>query len=232
MGDPTMMRKTAVALALMGPLWVTGGWADAGRISVTGQGVVAATPDMATLTLGVTTMGKTAAEAMSANSEALGAVIGRLVAAKVADRDMQTSNLSLGPNWVMKADGSGQEVQGYVASNMLTVRIRDLETVGGVLDASVQDGANTLNGLSFGLANEAPALDAARKAAVADAMARAKLLAEAAGAKLGPIVSIQEGGAAPSPMPMFKAAEDARVPVQSGELAITSDVTVTWELAQ
>lgn len=219
-----------VALAMGLPL---GALAGPGTISVTGVGTVSVVPDMATLSLGVTSTGKTAAEALAANNEALTAVIGRLIAAKVADRDVQTSNLSLGPNWVMKADGSGQEVQGYVASNQLTVRIRDLGTVGAVLDAAVQDGANTLGGLTFGLADDKDEQDAAKKAAVSDAMAQAKLLAEAAGVKLGPVVSIVQGGGAQPPMPMmtFKA-EAAPVPVMAGEMGIAQEVTVTWELAQ
>lgn len=203
-----------------------------GTISVTGLGTVQVVPDMATLDLGVTTMGDTAAAAMAANNEALTAVIGRLVGAKVADRDMQTSNLSLSPNWVMKPDGSGQEVKGYVASNQLRVRIRDLAQVGAVLDAAIQDGANTLNGLSFGLADDAAQKDAARKAAVTDALARARLLAEAAGAKLGPIVSIAEGGdMGGGPAPMYRMAAEA-VPVAPGEIGVSSSVTITWQLAE
>lgn len=224
---------TATALGLTLSSLALPAVAGPGTISVTGTGTVSVVPDMATLSLGVTTTGKTAAEAMAANNEALTAVIGRLIAAKVADRDMQTSNLSLNPNWVMKADGSGQEVQGYVASNQLTVRIRDLASVGAVLDAAVQDGANTLNGLTFGLADDKDEQDGARKAAVADALARAKVIVAAAGAKLGPIVSISEGAGYQPPMPMasFKA-DMAAVPVAAGEIGIESQVTITWELAQ
>lgn len=207
--------------------------AEGGTISVTGHGTVAAVPDMATLNLGVTTTGDTAAAALTANNEALSQVIGRLIAAKVADRDMQTSNLSLNPNWVTKADGSGQEVQGYVASNQLTVRIRDLASVGAVLDAAVQDGANTLNGLSFGLTDDRAEQDGAKKAAVADALTQAKLLSEAAGTKLGAIVSITEGSGYQPPMPMATFKSDAMaVPVVAGEIGVQSDVTITWELAQ
>ncbi len=218
----------AVGLAMGGM-----GMAETGTISVTGTGTVSVVPDMATLNLGVTTMGDTAGAAMTANNEALTAVIGRLIAAKVADRDMQTSNLSLSPNWVAKADGSGQEVKGYVASNQLTVRIRDLSSVGAVLDAAVQDGANTLNGLVFGLTDDHAQQDGARKAAVANAMARAKVIAEAAGAKLGPIASITEGAGYQPPMPMasFKA-DAASVPVAAGEIGVQAQVTITWELAQ
>jgi uncharacterized protein YggE len=220
---PALLVSALTVPAVAGP----------GTISVTGHGTVAAVPDMATLDLGVTTTGASAAAAMAANNEALTAVIGRLIAAKVADRDMQTSNLSMNPNWVAKADGSGQEMQGYVVSNVLTVRVRDLGTVGAVLDAAVTDGANTLNGLVFGLADDHDEQDSAKKAAVADAMARAKLLAETAGAKLGSIVSIAEGSGYQPPMPMASFKADAgAVPVVAGEIGVQSDVTITWELAQ
>ena len=202
------------------------------QITVTGEGVVEGAPDIATLSLGVTTTGTTAAEAMAANSQALNAVMARLTAAGIAERDLQTTNLSINPNWTSYDNGAGQRIDGYTASNQLTVRIRDLAGLGPVLDAAIQDGANTLNGLSFGLAEPRPAMDAARAAAVADARARATLLVEAAGAKLGRIVSITEGGGYSQPAPMFRQAAEAMnaVPVAAGEIATTATVTIVFEI--
>ena len=224
-----LLPVLGLSTALLMPM---AAWADtSGTLTVTGSATVNVVPDMATITLGVTTMGDTAAAAMAANNEAVSGVIARLIAAKVADRDMQTSNLSLNPNWVANAAGDGQVIKGYVAANLLTVRIKALETTGTVLDAAITDGANTLNGLTFGLANPRPTEDEARKAAVADAMARAKVLADAAGAKLGLIQSITEGGAAePGPLPMFKAMDAAAVPVAAGEVGISASVTIVWAL--
>jgi len=204
------------------------------QITVTGEGVIDGIPDIATLSLGVTTTGDTAAAAMAANTEGLNAVMARLKAAGVADRDMQTTNLSINPNWTGYDSGQRQRIDGYTASNQLTVRIRDLAGLGQVLDAAIQDGANTLNGLSFGLSEPRPAMDAARKAAVEDARARATLLVEAAGATLGPIVSIAEGGGYMPPQPMFRQSADAAgaVPVAAGEVATTASVTVVFEIAQ
>lgn len=205
----------------------------AGTITVTGTATVNVVPDMATITLGVTTQGDTASAAMAANNTAVSAVLARLIAAKVADRDMQTSSLSINPNWVPDDAGRGQVIKGYVASNMLTVRIKALDTTGAVLDAAITDGANTLNGLTFGLQDQRPVEDEARKDAVADALARAKLLATAAGEKLGPIMSITEGGGGDQrPIPMFKAASDAAVPVAAGEVGISASVTIVWQLSQ
>lgn len=203
-------------------------------ITVTGEGVVDGVPDIATLSLGVTTIGDSAAAAMAANTEALNAVMARLKGAGIGDRDMQTTNLSINPNWTGYDNGARQRIDGYTASNQLTVRIRELDGLGSVLDAAIQDGANTLNGLSFGLSEPRPAMDQARKEAVEDARARATLLVEAAGATLGPIVSITEGGGYMPPQPMFRQSADAAgaVPVAAGEVATTASVTVVFEITQ
>ena len=206
--------------------------ANAATIIVTGTGTVEAAPDIATLSIGVTTQGETAAAAMAANAASVQAVMARLTASGVEARDMQTSNLSLFPVW-SDPSVSAPQATVFTASNQLTVRVRDLDTLGAVLDAAVTDGANTLNGLTFGLANPEPALDEARKQAVAAARVRAELLATAAGVTLGRIVTISEGGASTDPVPMFRvAASDAAVPVAGGELGLTANVTIQYELGQ
>lgn len=201
-------------------------------ITVTGEASIAAAPDMATITLGVTTDAATAAEALSANSTALAAVMARLQAAGIAELDLQTVNLALNPNWVGYGSDQTPRVAGYIATNMLAVRVRDLEVLGAVLDASVADGANTLNGINFELSTPGPVKDAARKAAMADAMAKAKLYAEAAGVKLGAVQSISEQQNYGGPMPVFMDAKVAApVPVASGQIATQAQVTVVFEIA-
>lgn len=204
------------------------------QITVTGEGRVDAVPDMATVSLGVTTLGDTAAQALAANSVAVQAVLDRLAAAGIAPRDMQTSGLSLNPQWSSYDSSSQQKIDGYVAANMVTVRVRALDTLGGVLDAAVSDGANTLNGLAFGLSDPEPALKDARTRAVQDARARAETLAAAAGVTLGRVLSLSEGGyASPAPMPMYKAdAAMSSVPVAGGEVGVSVSATVIWEIAQ
>jgi hypothetical protein len=204
--------------------------ATSAMISVTGTGVTEIAPDLATLSIGVTTQGETAAAALSANNEALAAVMARLTAAGIEGPDMQTSNLSISPNWT-GYDSSTPTISGYVAMNMLTIRVRALDSLGAVMDAAVADGANTVNGLTFGLADPAPALNAAREEAVADARARAEHLAAAAGVTLGRIVTISETGGGMDPMPVFRA-EASAVPVAGGELGISAYVTMTFEIAQ
>lgn len=219
----------ALALPVAGPALAE---EAAPMISVTGTGTVEAAPDIATLSIGVTTQGATAAEALGANSAATEAVIARLAAAGIEPRDLQTSNLSLNPNWT-GYDVSNPTISGYVAANLLTVRVRQLDTLGAVLDAAVTDGANTLNGLTFGLADPEPVLNEARKEAVADARAKAALLAEAAGVTLGKLVSISEGAAPGDPVPMFRAeASAAPVPLAGGELGLSASVTLHYQIVE
>jgi uncharacterized protein len=201
-------------------------------INVTGTGTVEAAPDIATLMIGVTTQGETAAAALAANTSALDAVLARLTAAGVAPADMQTSNLSLNPNWT-GYENNNPVISSYIASNMLTITIRNLDTLGAVLDASVADGANTLNGLTFAVADPKPLLDEARKEAVADARAKATLLAEAAGVKLGKIVSIAESTAFEPQPPMYKTElAAAPVPVVGGEVGMSASVSIFYEIVE
>jgi uncharacterized protein YggE len=225
-----LILSTALALPVAAPALAED---DMTRtISVTGTGTVEVAPDMATLMIGVTTQAPTAAEALAANSKATDAVIARLTASGIEARDMQTSNLSINPNWT-GYDSSTPTISGYVASNMLTVRVRALDTTGAVLDAAVADGANTLNGMTFGLADPEPAYNEARKEAVADARAKAELLALAAGVKLGPVLSISDAGAMTDPAPMYRDAVSASpVPVVGGELGLIANVSVTFEIAE
>ena len=206
-------------------------------IAVTGEGKVDMAPDMAMLSLGVMTQADTAAAALKANSDGLSGALDRLKAAGIEGRDIQTSGLSLHPNVDYSSTGREPQVRGYTASNMLTVRLRDLSVLGQTLDAVVTEGANTLNGLSFGLQNPDEATDEARRRAVADATHKAALYAEAAGVTLGRIVTISEQGNYGGPQPMMMAearlAKDAgSVPVASGEISIGATISVVYEIAQ
>ena len=206
-------------------------------IAVTGEGKVEMAPDMAMLSLGVMTQADTAAAALKANSDGLSGALDRLKAAGIEGRDIQTSGLSLHPNVDYSSTGREPQVRGYTASNMLTVRLRDLSVLGQTLDAVVTEGANTLNGLSFGLQNPDEATDEARRRAVADATHKAALYAEAAGVTLGRIVTISEQGNYGGPQPMMMAearlAKDAgSVPVASGEISIGATISAVYEIAQ
>jgi len=211
----------------------------AGTISVQGQGEVTATPDTAMINSGVTTQAATAREALDANSAAMDELIAALKDAGIEERDIQTSNFSVNPNYVYSdaRDENGYSlpprIDGYQVSNTVTVRVRDLETLGAILDKSVTVGANTINGISFSVADPSEVLDKARRAAVKDARAKAELYAEAAGVDLGELESISEsqGVSGPQPYPMYARAEAAAaVPVSAGELSFSVSVNVAWEM--
>ena len=202
------------------------------QIIVTAEGRVDSAPDMATVSAGVTTEGKTAAEALAANTAAMNAVFERLKSAGIAEKDIQTTNLSVNPVWNSSKSSlsGGPEISGYTANNMVTVHVRDMEAIGKVLDLVVTDGANNLNGLFFGLQNPDPALDEARLRAVTEAGRRAKLLADAAGVTLGPVLSITEGGSYNDPLPMYRAemAMEKSVPVAGGQVSTNVSVTIVY----
>lgn len=202
-------------------------------ITVTGEGRVSVAPDMAILRLGVAREARKASDAMRAASEAAAAVLARVEQAGIAPRDVQTANVSLSPRWD-HSKNNAPRVVGYVASNDLTVRVRDLESLGGLMDAVVSDGANQMNGLSFSIAEPRPLQDQARQDAVKDARSKAELLADAAGVVLGPVMTISEGGGMRQPIAMARGAmmESAAVPIAAGELDVSINVTVIFSIAE
>lgn len=210
-------------------------------ISMSGHGEVTAQPDTASITSGVTTQAETARAALDANTEAMTALIQALREAGIADRDIQTSNFSVNPSYVYTdaRDANGYtlppKISGYQVQNTVTVRVRDLSTLGTVLDHSVTVGANTISGISFSVEDPSALYDEARKAAFADAHHKADLYASAAGDALGDIRGISESQGGPQPQPyMLKSmamdAAAAPVPVQGGELTFAIDVQVSWDL--
>lgn len=208
--------------------------ADALRVlTVTGEGRVSSAPDMATVNLGVQREARDAGAAMAAASEAAAAVLETLEAAGIEARDIQTTRIGLDPRYARQTDNSPPRITGYVASNDLSVRVRDLGALGGVLDAVVAQGANAFRGLSFGVQDSTDLGRAAREAAVSDAVARAETLAGAAGVTLGPIQSMAEAGGAFVPQPMMRGAmmAEAAVPVAQGEIDVTAQVTIVFAIA-
>ncbi|MHA6691224.1 SIMPL domain-containing protein [Devosia sp. A449] len=215
--------------------------AYAGTISIEGRGEVMAAPDMAQISSGVTTQGATAREALDANTAAMAELIAALKATGIEARDIQTSGFSVNPNYVYSdaRDDNGYtlppKINGYQVSNTVTVAVRQLDALGTILDKSVTVGANTINGVSFAVADPSALYDEARKAAFADARAKAELYATAAGGRLDEIESISEtqGYNQPQPYPMYARADmaaSAPVPVEAGELAFAINVVVQWEL--
>lgn len=201
------------------------------KLTVTGQGQASAQPDLATISLGVSTRAATAAEAMTQNAEAQTKVIEALKAEGIEARDIQTSGLNLTPMMDYQ-DNQAPKLTGYSAQNMVTLRVRDITALGGVLDKLVASGANEINGISFSREDMTQAMDQARTAAIADARHRAEIMAEAAGMKLGPLMSLSEAqiGGDPRPMIMAASAKRADTPIEAGELAVTANVTAVYAM--
>jgi hypothetical protein len=202
-------------------------------LTVSAEAQASERPDIATLTAGVVTDAPTAEAALAENARRMNAVIAAIKRSGVADRDIQTSQLSIQPQMVY-AENVPPRVSGYQATNTVTVKVRNMANVGKTVDALVNVGGNQLNGVAFGLDNPDAALDRARADALKKARARAEVYAQAVGMRVSKIISIQEGGAVapPRPMPMMmaRAAMAEATPVAAGEVELTANVTVTFEL--
>ncbi|MET0182351.1 MAG: SIMPL domain-containing protein [Caulobacterales bacterium] len=203
-------------------------------LSISAEGKSTARPDMGTINLGVQTDGATAAAALAENSRRMNALIAALRRAGVAERDIQTSNISVNPQYVYE-ERQPPRLTGYQASNTVTAKVRNIDRIGAVIDAAVAAGGNTVNGVSFSHQNPDAQLDAARTDAIEEARRRAGIYARAVGMSVGRIVSISEGGgySPPIPMPMYARADVANAaapPVAPGEIDTTINVAVVFEL--
>lgn len=205
------------------------------NLSATGETRVA--PNMASISLGVMTEGKTAAEALAANATRMTVVMATLKKAAIAEKDIQTSNLSVNPQY-RYVENQPAVLIGYQVSNQVTVVVRDLKKLGAAVDATVNAGANQVNGISFGLSDPSAAETAAREAAVRALTAKADLYARATGYRILRLVTLSEGGGySPQPpmplaaMAMRGKAEDSS-PVSGGELSVRIDISAVFELTR
>ena len=202
-------------------------------ISVTGEGTVSVPPDLAQIDAGVASDAKTAKEAAEANNVAMGKVLAALRGAGIDEKDYQTSRLSLQPQYAPNRAGP-QAVTGYRASNRVTIKVRDLTKVAGVIDTLVAAGANDIGNVGFTVSQPSKLLDEAREKAVADARRKAEIYAKAAGLTLGAPLDITEGGA---PTPMFRSKMVAAAPmavagtpIAQGEETLSVSVSMTWAI--
>lgn len=208
---------------------------DGTMLEVSADGTSTRTPDLAVIQAGVVTQAPTAADAMRQNSARMTTVLAALRRAGVAERDIQTSNISLSPQY-RYAENQPPVITGYQASNQVSVRFRDIGKSGTILDALVREGANNISGPNLTIDKPEAALDEARTAAVATARARAELYARAAGLRVDRILSISEGGALPPPMPMPQAglarfsADKAETQIAAGEQELRVSLSVRFLL--
>lgn len=202
------------------------------RLIVSGQGEARVAPDLAEIQLGVTSQAESAAEAMQQNSEQQGAVIDALKNAGIEAANIQTSGLRLNPRMEYPENGA-PTINGYEASNMVTIRVTDVSMLGEVLDSIVAAGANQIQGINFQRDDAEETADDALRAAVEDARRKADIMAEAAGMRLGPVISLRDTPIANGPAPMMMRAEAARgaaTPIEAGELSLSAQVQVEYAL--
>lgn len=223
-------------------------------LSVTAEGRSYRAPDIANFSAGVVTQADTAGEAIAANSRKMNEVVAALRRAGIAERDVQTSAITLQPRYsnpdleaqmraretrepyIPPPKPAGPTIIGYEARNTVQVRVRRLGEMGRIIDTLVAQGANEVNGPSFALDEPRTALDEARTEAMTDARRRAQLYAQAAGMRVVRILSITEGGGyyPVQEMAMARSAmapPAAPTPVAPGELTLSVSISVQFELA-
>jgi len=205
------------------------------RLDVSASGEVTRVPDLAIISAGVVTKAATAGSALQQAATRMQRVRSALKAAGVEDRDIQTSNISLNPEY-RYVNNEPPQLTGYSASNMVTVRFRDIANAGKILDALVKEGANQLNGPTLTIDKPEAALDEARAQAIAKGRARAELYARSMGLRVVRIVAVTESGSSypvPPPMPMMEramVAQAADSKIDPGEQKLRVNLAMTFEL--
>jgi uncharacterized protein YggE len=205
-------------------------------LTVAGQGEASAVPDQGEFRASVVTQGKSASEAMRANSRAMNIVLAKLKTFGIPEKSIQTSGVNVSPQYSQAKPGSSEpsHIVGYQVSNTLTVRVEDLSRLGEALDLVLSSGINQVSGVSLSIHDTKPLLAQARAEAVKDAMARAETYAKAAGVTLGPVLSISEGGLEPPrPVAMYAMRGDLQsvpVPISAGEESVSANVVMSFEI--
>lgn len=206
-------------------------------LSLAADGEIRAAPDIATISLGVTSAAKSASEALSANATRMGQVMAALKGSGIAPKDIQTSGLNVSAQYAYEQN-QPPRLTGYQASNQATVTVRELGRLGPTVDAAVNSGATQVNGIEFGLTDSTGAENAARERAVRALQAKAELYARATGYRVSRLVSLGEGAgfAVPPPMPMASFAKRGALADQTivspGQLTVRIEVTGLYELAR
>jgi uncharacterized protein YggE len=236
---PSSLKFVFPALALLASFLSVGGSdafadeSDKRTISLSATGAVKTTPDKVDITTGVTTEGQTARVALDKNTEAMAKVVAGLKEAGIEPKDIQTTDFSVSPVYEQRKEGQAAFITGYRVTNSVHIIVRDTAKLGDILDKVVSLGANQIGSISFGVSEPEELKDEARKQAIRNAIADAKLYAETAGVELGPVLTIaeEEGGyipryaEAPAPMAMAK-----DVPIEAGTTTVQIRLRVTWEL--
>lgn len=238
------MRKLILA-ALLASGGMTAGQAMATQVTIAANNpvidltiseTVETKPDIATFSTGVQTMAPTASEAVRQNNLQMASVVARLKKLGIADRDIQTTQISLNQQFDYR---DGQQVfKGFQASNMVNAKLRDLKKLGEFLDALAVDGATNFNGPTFGIDDDSTFREAARDKVWETAMARARSMARKAGYTDVRVLRVEETdnqGGGYQPVPMMARAMDASeksTPIAPGELSVGSTISFTFEMVK
>jgi len=205
-------------------------------LTVSADAQVKAAPDQALVRLGVEAEAPTAARASDAEATAMAAVIAAIKQTGVASNDIQTTGLSLEPQYTNGTPNAPPKIRGFNASNTVQVTVNDISRVGAVVDAGLGAGANRLDGVDFTLKDDTSFRTEALKKAAHTAALKAQALADALGVHLGPLASVIEGGAGgpPPPLPMRAMASyaGAATPVEPGRLNVGASVTLQYHIIQ
>lgn len=240
-----MIRTVFPIMAAAAAVAATG--AQAADIQIASQGPVVelnvtesvdAEPDLVTIGAGVTTNARTAVEAMRLNAVEMTKVIEQIKAQGVPEKDIQTSGISLGARYEYDQRTQKQVFQGYQVSNRVSVKLRDIDDTGKVLDALVVAGATDLDGPNFSLENDEPAKAAARKSAMERAKSQALEYARLAGYANVRLLEVSEtmsgyGGSMPKMRSVaLEAAPAPSAPVQPGQVSTAVNITVKYEMTR
>ncbi len=201
--------------------------------SVSGEGEVSVSPDLALVTVGVSASADTLKQAQDQMNQTINKVSDAVKKLGVEDRDIQTTNYNITPTYDFRE--GGQRITGYSGSTNLTIKVRNLDRVNSVIDASTSQGANQVGGVSFDIEDRTKAENQAREKAVEEAKSRAENAARIAGFKLGRIINYQENfGGLPRPIPLLSqgAVSKDSVPTQiePGSQIVTVIVTLSYEI--
>lgn len=203
-------------------------------VSVSGHGSVNVPPDTASVTIGVDIIKPTLTDAQTEAANQVNSIIEALKSAGIAAEDIQTAYFSVNILRDYSENADPTLITGFEVINQLQVIVRDTSTLGDLLDASINAGANSIYGVNFYVDDQTAAASEARIMAVEDARAKAEELASAAGMSLGPVVAISEG-TVPVISPVYArgggmAMDAAAMPIEAGSTTVAVDVQVTYEL--
>lgn len=203
-------------------------------INVSGQSKVSASPDFATITLGVVTEDKDAKAAQKANAVSMDKVIASIKALGISEDDIKTVNYSISPKYDYNKETGTSSIVGYTVSNNVNVTVKDISKMGSVIDAAADSGVNTSSSISFGISNYEDYYNTALKNAVIAAKKKANTMADALGVKLKDPITVSEGGGY-NPLTNYAVYDmraegvNAATPIQAGTIEISAYVSIVYE---